>query len=162
MLFRSNEQIAVPDSGATIVIDYDVGRAFIQPQEVNPSSTDQGFIFSPVFSAYDKARTGAISGTVRAKSATGTAVANASLRLYVGNPSTAENTWSMIATARTASDGSFKFAFVPTTGPLVTRAGNTFILAADPPAGSTLGRQLVSNISVTAKSETGVGVVILP
>jgi hypothetical protein len=157
-----NEQIAVPDSGATIVIDYDVGRAFIQPQEVNPSSTDQGFIFSPVFSAYDRGRTGSIAGSVRAKTSGGAPVSNASLRLYVGNPSNPENTWGVIATARTAVDGTFKFGFVPTTGPLVTRAGNAFIVAVDPPGGSTLGRQIVSNISVTARSETGIGVVVLP
>ncbi len=47
------EQILVPDTGAVVVIDYDVGMAFIPPQEVDPTSTDSGFIFSPVLRAAD-------------------------------------------------------------------------------------------------------------
>lgn len=57
-------QIDVPDSGGTVVIDYDVGRSFITPQEIDPSSTDSGFIFSPVLRAADRNRTGAIGGVV--------------------------------------------------------------------------------------------------
>ena len=41
------EQIRVPSAGAIVVIDYDVGQAFIPPKEVDPLSTDSGFIFSP-------------------------------------------------------------------------------------------------------------------
>ena len=63
------EQIAVPDTGAVVVIDYDVGKAFIPPQVIDPSSTDSGFIFSPVLRAADAARTGSLAGTVRAQNA---------------------------------------------------------------------------------------------
>src|SRR5262249_48704329 len=87
------DQIIVHDTGAVVVVDFDVGKAFIRPQEVDPTSTDRGFIFSPVFSAADANRSGWIDGTVRAHSTGGAAVANASLRLYFGNPANAENTW---------------------------------------------------------------------
>ena len=155
------EQILVPDSGATIVIDYDVGNAFITPQTVDPTSTDQGFIFSPVFGALDKARSSSISGTVRAHTNTGAPVASASLRLYLGNPNNAENTWSTIATARSDANGVFKFGYVPRSAAF-TQAGASYIVAADPPAGSGLGRQIVRNVTATAGAETAIGIVILP
>jgi hypothetical protein len=36
------------------------------------------------------------------------------------------------------------------------------MVAADPPSGSGLGRQIVSNVSALAGQETAVGTVILP
>ena len=156
-----HDQIIVPDSGATIVIDYDVGEAFIPPQDVDPTSTDQGFIFSPVLRAIDKKRSAAISGTVRAHTSSGAAVANASLRLYLGNPNSPENTWSTIATAKTDANGAFKFAYVPRSD-FWTQQGVSYIVAADPPSGSGLGRQLVRNVIATKGQETAIGVVILP
>src|SRR5207237_1213624 len=54
------EQILVPKTGAVVVIDYDVGQAFIPPQELDPASRDSGFIFSPVLRAADATRTGSI------------------------------------------------------------------------------------------------------
>ena len=155
------DQIVVPDSGATIVIDYDVGKAFITPQDVNPASTDQGFIFSPVLRAIDKQRSSSIAGMVRARSATGAPVANASLRLYLGNPNNAENTWGVIATAKSDATGAFRFAYIPRSG-VFTQPGVNYIVAADPPTGSGLGRQIVINVSASARVETSVSVVILP
>jgi len=39
---------------------------------------------------------------------------------------------------------------------------DVYIVSADPPAGSGLGRKLVPNILVTAGSETPTGTVVLP
>ena len=155
------DQIVVPDSGATVVIDFDVGRAFILPQDVTPPSNEQGFIFSPVLSAIDAKRSASVAGTVRARSATGGAVANASLRLYVGNPNSPENNWAVIATAKSDANGAFRFAYVPRLS-LFTQAGWSYMVAADPPPGSGLGRQIVSNVSAVAGQETAIGIVILP
>ncbi len=160
-----HEQILVPDTGAVVVIDYDVGKAFITPQEIDPGSTDSGFVFSPVLHAADAARTGAIAGTVRARTANGSAVENASLRLYLGNPSTPENTWPVLATAKTDATGAFRFAFVTRSSywaSLTAQAGKSYIVAIDPPAGSTLGRALVANLTVTEGAERAVGTVVLP
>ena len=160
-----HEQILVPDTGAVVVIDYDVGKAFITPQELDPASTDSGFVFSPVLRAADAARTGSIAGTVRARAENGSPVENSSLRLYLGNPSTPENTWSALATAKTDSTGSFRFAYVTRSSywaSLPAQSGKSYIVAIDPPAGSTLRRALVPNLAIAAGEERVVGTVVLP
>ncbi|HET9010607.1 MAG TPA: DUF4382 domain-containing protein [Gemmatimonadaceae bacterium] len=160
-----HENILVPDTGAVVVVDYDVGQAFIAPQEIDPTSTDSGFIFSPVLRATDATRTGSIAGVVRAHSATGSAVENASLRLYLGTPGTPENTWPMLATAKTDATGAFRFAYVTRSSywaAIPIHAGKSYIVAVDPPAGSGLGRTLVPNLSVAPRVETAVGTVVLP
>ena len=160
-----HEQIAVPDTGATIVIDFDVGRAFIPAQDLNPGATDSGFVFSPVLGAASAARTGSIAGTVRARSATGAPVVDASLRLYLGDPAMPENTWSTMATTHTNSNGDFRFSFVTRSAHWATipaQAGKVYIVAVDPPAASGLGRSLVPNLTVTAGTTTSIGTLALP
>jgi hypothetical protein len=159
------EQILVPDSGAVVVIEYDVGKAFIAPQELDPASTDSGFIFSPVLRAADAARTGSIAGVVRAHTAAGSAVEDASLRLYLGNPADPENTWSALSTAKTDATGAFRFAYVTRSSywaSLPAQAGKSYIVAVDPPAGSGLGRALVPGLTVEVGAERSVGTVVLP
>ena len=159
-----NEQIVVRDTGAVIVVDYDVGQAFIRPQEVDPTSTDSGFIFSPVLRAVDATRSGPISGVVRAHTPGGAPVVDASLRLYIGDPATPENTWPTLATAKTDSTGAFRFAYVTRSSywARTTFAGKNYIVAIDPPAGSGLGRILVPNLQVAAGITTSIGTVVLP
>ena len=159
------EQILVPDTGAVVVIDFDVGQSFFPAQDVEPppaDPNDSSFIFSPVLRAADLLRTGAIRGAVRAPS--GQSVRDASVQLYIGDPSTPENTWPRLATARTDSAGAFQI-------PLVTRsafwqqtpwyAGDTYIVTVDPPPGSGLSRAGVYNITVTAGRTTDLGVISL-
>lgn len=160
-----HEQISVPSTGGVAVIDFDVGKAFIPPQEINPNSTDSGFIFSPVIRAADATRTGSIAGTVRAHNANGAPVVDASLRLYLGKPGTPENTWGTLATAKTDANGAFKFSYVTRSAwwaGIPARANDTYIVAVDPPQTSTLGRKLVQNVVVTTGQVTTLGAVILP
>jgi hypothetical protein len=160
-----HEQIAVPDTGAQIVIDFDVGKAFIPAKDENPASTDSGFIFSPVLGAAAVAKTGSIAGTVRARTATGAPVVDASLRLYLGDPTTAENTWSTMGTTHTNASGEFRFAYVTRSAHWATipaQAGKVYIVAVDPPVGSGLGRAIVPNLTVTAGATTSVGTLALP
>lgn len=160
-----HEQILVPDTGAVVVIEYDVGKAFITPQEIDPTSTDSGFVFSPVLRATDAVRTGSIAGVVRARTVGGSAVADASLRLYIGDPTKPENSWPVLATAKTDTSGAFRFAYVTRSSywsSLPAHAGESYIVAVDPPAGSGLGRVLVPNLTVTAGAERMVGTVVLP
>jgi hypothetical protein len=160
-----HELIEVPDSGAVVVIDYDVGAAFIVPQEIDPSSADSGFIFSPVLHAADATRTGSITGTVRAHTAGGVPVANASLRLYIGDPGTPENTWPTLAHATTNASGAFTFSYVTRSAWWTSRpawAGATYIVAVDPPAGSGLARAVVPNLTVTPRTATTAGTIVLP
>jgi hypothetical protein len=158
-----HENILVPDTGGTVVIDYDVGQAFITPQEIDPQSTDSGFIFSPVFRAADANRTGSISGLV--KQAGNAAVEDASLRLYWGDPADPENTWPVMGTARTDANGQFKFSYVTRNAwwsQFQNQAGKTYIVAVDPPSGSGLGRTVVINVTVSQGTNTSIGTVVLP
>jgi hypothetical protein len=160
-----HEQITLPDTGATIVIDFDVGRAFIPGYDVTPLTDSLGFVFSPVLGAASVARTGSVSGTVRARTATGAAVADASLRLYLGDPSTPENTWSVMGTTHTNANGDFRFSYVTRSAhwaTIPTQAGKVYIVAIDPPAGSGLGRSVVPNVTVIAGSTTSLGTLALP
>ena len=160
-----HEQILVPDTGGVAVIDFDVGQAFIPPQEINPNSTDSGFVFSPVIHAADATRTGSIVGVVHAHNANGAPVVDASLRLYLGKPGNPENTWSTLATAKTDANGAFKFSYVTRsawwTG-TPSHANDAYIVAVDPPQTTTLGRAVVRNVVVTAGQETSLNTVILP
>lgn len=158
-----HEQIAVPDTGAVIVIVFDVGTSFILPQEVDPASTDSGFIFAPEFRAVDANRTGSIAGTVRAQTSTGQPVADATLQLYLGYPQAAENTWWRVGTTSTTTSGTFRFSFVTRSDWWATTslAGVAYFVAADPPPGSGLGRTVVGVVHVDAGRETALGTIVL-
>jgi hypothetical protein len=160
-----HEQIAVPDSGAEIVIDYDLGRAFTSPQVLDSVSADSSFTFMPQFRAVDATRTGTITGVVRAHTAAGTPVARASVALYLGNPANPENTWTGMASGMTDSTGAFRISYVTRSAwwagfPAWT--GATYIVAVDPPSGAGLGRTLVPNLTVQAGQATSAGTIVLP
>ena len=147
------------------MIDFDVGRAFIPPQEIDPTSTDSGFIFSPVLRAVDAFKSGWITGIVRAKTLSGAPVVDASLRLYLGKPTDPENTWIALQTANTDVDGIFWFTSVTRSGywaQFAAHTGKTYIVAIDPAPGSGLGRVLLPNLTVNAALETATGITALP
>jgi hypothetical protein len=159
------EQMQVPDTGATVVVVVDVGKMFMPSQYLDSASTDSGFVFLPELRAADVGRTGSIIGTVRAHTSAGPAVEDASLRLYLGDPATPENTWTTLGTAKSDGNGTFRFAFVTRSAVwagMPVHARDTYIVAVDPPVGSGLGRKLVANLSVTAGGETPTGTVVLP
>jgi hypothetical protein len=157
-----HEQIEVPDTGGTVVIDFDVGKAFITPQEIDPASTDEGFIFSPVLRAADGTKTGSIAGAVQSR---GNPVEDASLRLYLGNPADPENTWSVLGTAHSDATGAFEFSFVTRSAywaQLPAQANSTYIVVVDPPSRLAAERVLVPDVAVTAGHETALGTIDLP
>jgi hypothetical protein len=156
------EQILVPDAGGTVAIDFDVGKAFIPPQELDPTSTDEGFIFSPVLRAADGTRTGSIVGRVTSG---GQPVTDASLRLYLGNPVEPENTWSVLGTAHTSAAGSFTFSFVTRSdywSGVPAQQSSRYIVAVDPPSDLEAGRVLLPDVAVSAGKATDLGTIPLP
>lgn len=158
-----HEQIDVPDTGAVIVVDFDVGQSFIPRQVIDSTSGDSGFIFAPMLRAADANRTGSISGMVLAQSSDGPPIADASLQLYFGYAGAAENTWYRQATTTTGTGGTFRFSFVRRSSSWDGRwAGWTYIVTVDPPPGSGLSRVLVSNLEVKARQDTTLGTVVLP
>ena len=157
-----HEQIDVPDTGGTVIIDFDVGKAFITPQEIDPASTDEGFIFSPVLRAADGTKTGSIAGVVQSG---GSPVKDASLRLYLGKPSDPENTWSVLGTAHSDVAGGFEFSFVTRSAywaQFPAQANSTYIVAVDPPSGLVAERAVVPEVLVTAGHETTLETIDLP
>ena len=156
------DTIKVVDSG-TVVIDFDVGAAFIPVQVVSPGSTDSSFIFSPVITAKDGRRSGSISGVVRAGSASGTPIANASIQLYLPTSGlAAENTWSVVGHARTDATGAFIMPYVIRSAFWRNGTGLAYNLSVDPPAGTARTRQVLTNISVTAGQASALGTIVLP
>jgi hypothetical protein len=156
------EQILVPEAGGTVAIDFDVGKAFIPPQEVDPTSTDEGFIFSPVLRAADGTRTGSIIGRV---SFGGQPVTDASLRLYLGNPTDPENTWSVLGTAHSSAAGGFTFSFVTRSdywNGVPAQQSSRYIVAVDPPSELGAGRFLLPDVVVAAGQATDLGTIPLP
>jgi uncharacterized protein DUF4382 len=157
-----HEQIDVPDTGGTVVIDFDVGKAFITAQEIDPASTDEGFIFSPVLRAADGTKTGSIAGVVQSG---GGPVEDASLRLYLGKPSDPENTWSVLGTAHSDAAGGFEFSFVTRSAywaQFPAQANSTYIVVVDPPSGLAAERAVVPEVVVTAGHETTLETIGLP
>jgi hypothetical protein len=96
----------VPSAGAAVVIDFDVGRSFIQQAPGTP------FIFLPWFRAVNSAATGSVQGTVMGRLLDGSTepIRNAAVTLYrvYGD----EEALVTAATARTDAQGAYKAAFL--------------------------------------------------
>ena len=157
-----HEQIDVPDTGGTVVIDFDVGKAFITPQELDPASTDQGFIFSPVLHAADGTKTGSIAGVVRSGGSRWTMRRSGST--WASRPSRRipGRCWRRRTPMPT---GAFRFSYVTRSAywsGLPAQANTTYIVAVDPPSALAAERTLVANVTVTAGQETVLGTIVLP
>lgn len=99
--------VSVPEDGASIVIDFDVGRSFLCPIEGCSS-----FIFSPVLRAVDESATGSISGAVRFDAASGGgAAANATIVVY-SDSSDASGPWRVVATGKADAQGAYRIPFL--------------------------------------------------
>lgn len=90
--------IGIPDEGANVVIDFDVGRSFLWETQANH------FVFSPVLRAVESGATGTVSGTL-VSSASGSRLPYATLGAYASDGS-------LRATARTGTDGTFSIAYL--------------------------------------------------
>lgn len=130
--------LQVPDSGAEIVIDFDVGRSF----QYNVSG-DGTFTFIPWIRAVNKAATGSIAGTVLAAADSGSAapIANGTVSAYGAD----QGTWRIFSTARTDGVGHYRLAYL---------LPGTYIVGVDPPSSSGLTSSLDSNVVVNRGMET--------
>ena len=136
--------MAVPDSGADIVLDFDVGRSFAYN-----NLGDGAFDFFPWIRAVNEDATGSISGTVSSDTSAGPAgpVANATVRAYGGGPSN----WYIYSTGTTDAAGHYKLAYL---------LPGTYIVGIGPKAPSTLARNLDSTVVVTRGADTPHSVVL--
>jgi hypothetical protein len=110
-------EMQVPDQGADIVIDFDVGRSFREDYPGGP------FTFLPWIRAVNRAATGNITGTVQAAllDHSTVPVPNATITVYRGNANADESTWSVAATARADSRGNYTVGYLMP-GPYIVRA----------------------------------------
>src|SRR5881396_2880998 len=97
--------ISIPDSGAVIVIDFDVGRSFVYNQ-----LGDGAFDFFAYIRAVNRAATGSIKGTVTHDASTGPVgpVANATVSAWGGGP----NNWYILSTGKTDAAGHYRLAYL--------------------------------------------------
>jgi hypothetical protein len=136
--------MAVPDSGADIVLDFDVGRSF-----AFNNLGDGAFDFFPFIRAVNEDATGSISGTVTKDTTSGPAgpVANATVSAYGGGP----GNWSIRSTGTTDAAGHYKLAYL-LPGP--------YIVGIEPKAPSSLAGDLDSTVVVTRGADTPHSVVL--
>jgi hypothetical protein len=125
--------VAVPDSGADIVIDFDVGRSF----HYNDLG-DGAFNFIPWIRAVNRAETGSIAGAV---SGPGGAVKGATVSAWGGGPSN----WYIYSTGITDTGGHYRLAYL---------LPGTYIVGVDPPSATNFGAALDSNVAVNKGFET--------
>jgi hypothetical protein len=132
--------IGVPDTGTSIVIDFDVGRSFLCGRTCN------GFVFSPMLRAVNRFATGAVSGVVTGDTLAvySAPIANVTITVYSGDPTFAADSWWVRATGRTDATGHFRIAYL---------APGRYILRADAPRASPFTPGVRSNVIVTAGTE---------
>jgi hypothetical protein len=137
--------IGIPETGTSVVIDFDVGRSFLSARDLGCSRCS-GFVFSPVFRAVNKYATGAVSGVVSGDTlATYAAPINkVTVTVYSGDPALDVGYWSVRATGRTDATGHFRIAYL---------LPGTYILRADAPRTSPFTPGVRSNVVVTAGYE---------
>ena len=136
--------ISIPDTGAVIVIDFDVGRSFVYNQ-----LGDGAFDFFAYIRAVNRAATGSIAGTVTNDVTAGpiAPVANATVSAWGGGP----GNWFILSTGKTDALGQYRLAYL---------LPGTYIVGVDPPLGSAFGAALDSNVAVNAGFETTHNVVL--
>jgi hypothetical protein len=131
--------VAIPEEGADIVIDFDVGRSF----HYNDFG-DGGFNFIPWIRAVNRAETGNIAGIVsRDTSGGGTAgpIGGATVSAWGGGP----GNWYIYSTGVTDAAGHYRLAYL---------LPGTYIVGVDAPPARSLGAALDSNVAVTKGVET--------
>jgi len=130
--------VAVPEEGAEIVIDFDVGRSFHYDD-----LGDGGFNFFPWIRAVNRAATGSIAGVVRSDTTSGSPgpIANASVSAYGAS----QGTWQIFSTGRTDAVGHYRLAYL---------LPGTYIVAVDPPPSGGFAASLDSNVVVSRGVET--------
>jgi len=130
--------VAVPEEGAEIVIDFDVGRSFHYDD-----LGDGGFNFFPWVRAVNRAATGSIAGTVRSDSSGGSPgpIVHATVSAWGAS----QGTWQIFSTGTTDAAGHYRLAYL---------LPGTYIVGVDPPASSTFSSSLDSNVAVARGVET--------
>jgi uncharacterized surface anchored protein len=120
-----DEPVVIGPGTTSMLIDFDVGRSFVLRGN---SIKNNGLLFKPVIHAVTQGSTGSISGSVRGDSATGAAIAGATVEvLKAGTALTDTNENNVVATTATDASGNYMLAFLEP---------GTYVVRATPPAAS--------------------------
>jgi len=140
--------ISIPDTGAAIVIDFDVARSF-------PFNNrgDGAFDFFASMRAVNRAATGSIAGTVQHDASVGGSsgpVVDATVSAWTGGPSN----WFVLSTGKTDGAGHYRIAYL---------LPGTYMISVDPPFGSNSFASAVdSSVAVNQGFETTHNVTLHP
>lgn len=119
-----DQPIELTEDGSVMTLDFDVGRSFV----TRGNNARNGFIFKPVVRAVAQDITGSVTGSVRATSATGAGVPDATVEvLTAGSLLTDADPTHVVRTAKTDANGDFRIAFL---------LPGTYVLRATPPTAS--------------------------
>lgn len=139
------DPIGVSDTGAQIVIDFDVGRSFLCDA---PCSS---FVFSPVFRAVTKSATGSISGVVRGDTLVQfpEAIKEVTVTVFRGNVALFDAYWTVVATGKTDAQGNFRISYL---------LPGQYIVRVDAPRGSPFTPGVIGSLNVEAGQDTRVSI----
>ena len=147
-----DQPISLTENGTVMVIDFDLGKSFVQRGN---TISQNGLLFKPVIRASARDITGAIAGTVKALTATGAGVADATVEVLVNGTALDDTTSAkLIGSTKTDASGNYLAAFLP---------AGTYAVRAKPPAtATTLHAAILQGIAVASGATTSSTVVILP
>jgi hypothetical protein len=131
--------LEVPDTGAAIVIDFDVGRSFLY------NEADRSFDFIPWLRAVNRAATGSIGGLVtRDDGGSPVPVEDATVTVYSGNPAYPP-TWFVAGSGHSGPDGRYRVAFL---------LAGSYIVRIEIPGAAGLEPSVQSEVPVSVGLET--------
>lgn len=142
--------LAVPATGAEIVIDFDLGRSF----PYNLFGTNE-FTFLPWLRAVNAAATGAIAGDVSATDLEGQAsvsLPNADVSVYGGDP-LRPSTWYLMASGHTDGAGHYTIGFL---------TAGTYNVRIEQPSYPSLAPVVTPAVPVSVGTTTSLSVVLPP
>jgi len=139
------DPLDVPNQGASIVIDFDVGRSFLP--------VGGGFVFLPWLRAVNEAATGSLGGSLQGRDGSDgllVPVPNASISVFAHGFAPYDGS-TPTATAHTDSDGQFFLPFL---------LGGSYTVQVTPPAGFDAGAATETGVSVTVGSDRTIGITL--
>ncbi len=145
-----DKPIQLTENGSVMTLDFDIGSSFVMRGN-NPAN---GFNFKPVIRAVAQDITGSVTGSVRANSATGAVVPDATVEvLTAGSLVTDTDPTHVIRSTSTDANGNFRIAFL---------LPGTYVLRATPPAASGFKPALLPNgLTITTGTETQNQVIVV-
>jgi hypothetical protein len=145
-----DKPISLTENGSVMTLDFDVGRSFV----VRGNNAKNGFNFRPVIRAVAEDITGSVTGSVRANSATGAAVPNATVEvLTAGSLLGDTDPTHIVRTTSTDANGNFRVAFL---------LPGTYVLRATPPAASGFKPALLpGGLTVATGAETSNQIIVV-